>query len=206
VLLNICHRALFQYARPVALRPHRIMTCPRGRYGLKLKKALLSTTPPASVEWTQDVFGNLIATAEFAASSEMLVIDSRTVVEQAATNWPVFSIAPSARTYPFQYGAEELLNLGALLLPVADPGSGLVREWARSFLMGRHPDTLTLSKATNEGVHREIRCPPARRTRHPERDRDVDGAERIVPGSCHAVHRVDASSWHRGQDRLVICL
>jgi len=133
------------------------MTCPRGRYDLKLIKTLLSTTPPASVEWTQDVFGNLIATAEFAASSERLVIDSRTVVEQAATNWPAFSIAPSARTYPFQYGAEELLDLGALLLPVADPGNELVCEWARSFLMGHHPDTLTLSKAINEGVHREIR-------------------------------------------------
>ncbi len=157
MLLNICHRTSYQYARPVVLRPHRIMTCPRGRYDLKLIKTLLSTTPPASIDWTQDVFGNLIATADFAASTKTMVIDSRVVVEQAATNWPVFSIAPSARTYPFEYRAEELLDVGALLIPAAQNGDELVREWARSFLMGRYPDTLTLIKAINEGVHREIR-------------------------------------------------
>lgn len=156
MLINICHRTLYRYARPVELRPHRIMTCPRGKYDLKLVKTLLSTSPPASIEWTQDVFGNLIATADFPGTADTLVIDSRVVVEQGATNWPAFAVSSAAQTFPFAYSAEETVDLGALLLPASDAQSEMVREWARSFVMGRHPDTLTVIKAINEGVHREI--------------------------------------------------
>lgn len=157
MLLNISHRTVYRYTRAVRLGPHRIMTCPRGRYDLKLIKTLLSTDPPASIDWTQDVFGNLIATASFVGSSDKLVIDSRAVVEQSATNWPVFSIAPAAHVYPFSYSEEDCLDLAALLVPQQDDDHSLVREWARSFVIGQHPDTLTLIKAVNEGVHRQIR-------------------------------------------------
>lgn len=157
MLLNICHRTIYRYARAVTLGPHRIMTCPRGRYDLKLLKTLLSTDPPASIDWTQDVFGNLIATAGFSGSADTLVIESRAVVEQSAANWPVFSIAPSAHSYPFAYPSDDVMDLGALLVPEPENNHELVREWALSFVLGHRPDTLTLIKAINDGVHREVR-------------------------------------------------
>jgi len=156
LLLSVCHRTVYRYVRPVALGPHRIMTCPRGRYDLKLIKTLLSTSPPASIDWTQDVFGNLIATADFLGTADSLVIDSRVVVEQSATNWPVFAIAPSAHRYPFAYSADDTADLGGLIAPQPDPGAERVREWAHSFVMGRLPDTLTLIKAINQSIHRKV--------------------------------------------------
>jgi len=158
LLLSICHKTIYRYARAVRLRPHRIMMCPRGKYDLKLVKTLLSTSPPASIEWTQDVFGNLIATADFLGPTDTLVVDSRMVVEQSATAWPVFAIAPSAHRYPFVYSEEELVDLGALLLPTDKGATGAqVGEWAQNFLKGDQADTLTLIKSINEAIHREIR-------------------------------------------------
>ena len=95
MLLTICHRTVYRYARPVVLLPHRMMLCPRGQHDLRLLTTLLSCTPTAHVEWTLDVFGNLIATARFSEAVEMLTIDSRMVVDQSATAWPVFNIAPN---------------------------------------------------------------------------------------------------------------
>lgn len=180
VLLNIRHRTVYRYTRAVRLGPHRIMTCPRGRYDLKLIKTLLSTDPPASIDWTQDVFGNLIATASFAGSTEKLAIDSRAVVEQSATNWPVFSIAPAAHFYPFSYPADDSLDLAALLVPEQNNNQQVVREWARSFVGSQRSDTLSLIKTVNEGVHREIEY----------RWRDQEGTQTaaetlgVLSGSC----------------------
>jgi transglutaminase-like putative cysteine protease len=100
MLLTICHRTAYRYRRQVSFRPHRMMLCPRGQHDLRLLTTLLSCTPSAHIEWTQDVFGNLIATASFSEAAEMLTIDSRMVVDHSATAWPVFTIAPSAHNYP----------------------------------------------------------------------------------------------------------
>lgn len=88
-----------------------MMLCPRGQHGLRLLTSLLSCAPPAHIEWTQDVFGNLIATATFSEAVDALVIDSRMVMDQSATAWPVFRIAPSARQFPFAYSADDVADL-----------------------------------------------------------------------------------------------
>ncbi len=70
MLLTICHSSTYRYGSAVTLLPHRMMLCPRGSHSLKLITAMLSCSPPAYVEWTQDVFGNLVATATFSAEAD----------------------------------------------------------------------------------------------------------------------------------------
>src|SRR3546814_2642589 len=50
---------------------HRMMLTPRSSHALRLISADLSCQPAAELEWTQDVFGNLIATASFPNPSEI---------------------------------------------------------------------------------------------------------------------------------------
>jgi transglutaminase-like putative cysteine protease len=156
MLLTICHRTVYRYVRPVTLLPHRMMLCPRGQHDLRLLTTLLSCTPPAHIEWTQDVFGNLIATATFSDEVETLTIDSRMVVDQSATAWPVFSIAPSAHHFPFAYSAEEVADLGALREPQYPDAADSVRDWVESFRGSEPIDTLTLLKGINAGILAEF--------------------------------------------------
>jgi len=181
VLLTICHRTVYDYARPVVLRPHRMMLCPRGRHDLRLITTLLSCTPPAHIEWTQDVYGNLIATAAFAGKAEKLTIDSRMVVEQSATTWPMFRIAESARDFPFAYSADEVADLGAMREPQYPEASASVRDWVETFRGAEPTDTLTLLKDINAGILAEFSYRPHETGRAQAPDETIHTAG----GSCH---------------------
>jgi len=157
-----------------------MMLCPRGQHDLRLLTTLLSCTPPAHIEWTQDVFGNLIATATFADEVETLVIDSRMVVEQSATAWPVFSIAPSAHQFPFAYSADEVADLGSMRQPQYPEAADSVRDWVEAFRGIEPTDTLTLLKAINAGILQQF----AYAAREAEGTQSPDETIHSGKGSC----------------------
>jgi hypothetical protein len=99
--LRISHSTTYRYAKPVILQPHRLMLCPRGDHDLDVLATSLRCTPEPQISWTQDVFGNVLATASFAERSDTLSIINEMTVEHCAPTWPVFQIAPGAHSYPF---------------------------------------------------------------------------------------------------------
>lgn len=147
--LQILHVTTYAYRAPVALLAHRMMLSPRGSHALRPISADLSCEPAAKLEWTQDVFGNLIATASFPDPAERLVITNRLTVEQTAAAWPVFQIAPHAHRYPFAYSHDERTDLGALLLPEHPDPEGRLADWARAPVLGGETDTLSLLQDVN---------------------------------------------------------
>ncbi|MBB5712920.1 transglutaminase family protein [Sphingomonas xinjiangensis] len=150
--LAIRHSTTYHYARPVALQLHRLLLFPRGSHELRVLNSAIRCTPNAALNWSQDVFGNLVATASFAESAKDLVISSELIVEQCAPAWPIFEVAPGANSYPFPYSEAELLDLGHLMTPQhPDPGA-VVRRWARAFVYSSPTDTLSLLKDVNNGL------------------------------------------------------
>lgn len=150
--LSIRHRTAYRYREPVQLGPHRLMLRPRESHDLRLLSSTLMLTPAASVSWTNDVFGNAVATASFSGLADGLTIESLAVVELGASPWPVFDIAASAIRYPFHYSAEELTDLGSLATPQYVDPLGQLTEWGRGFVRGRQTDTLALLKDLVAGV------------------------------------------------------
>lgn len=156
MLLTIRHSTTYHYARDVMLLPHRMMLVPRGSHNLKLQAATLECSPAAAIEWTQDVLGNLIATASFEGVADTLTITSDIAVEQNAAAWPVFRIAPHAHQYPFTYARDELTDLGALRRPEhADP-DGQLHAWARGIVVRDGTDTLALLQDLNAAARTGI--------------------------------------------------
>jgi transglutaminase-like putative cysteine protease len=149
---SITHRTEYLYSQPVTLGPHRLMLRPRESRDLKLLSHQITTTPPSTISWAQDVFGNAIATAAFDASSASLAIDSKVILELDAAAWPVFPIAASAINYPFAYSLEERTDLGALLSPQYPDFMGRVSAWTASFVRSNPTDTLALLKDLNAGI------------------------------------------------------
>src|SRR5690349_769584 len=101
--LRIHHRTTYRYRQPVELGPHRLMLRPREARDLRLRSSDITVTPDAAVRWADDIAGNAVATAIFAAPSSTLVIDSAAQVELSAAAYPVFDIAASAISFPFRY-------------------------------------------------------------------------------------------------------
>jgi transglutaminase-like putative cysteine protease len=150
---SILHRTEYSYRKSVRLGPHRLMLRPRESHELRLVSSEITTSPPSTLTWAQDVFGNSIATASFAADqSDRLVIESAVALEQTSAAWPVFPIAATAISYPFIYSAEERTDLGALLSPQHPDPMGRLSNWVASFVRGNPTDTLALLKDLNAGI------------------------------------------------------
>jgi transglutaminase-like putative cysteine protease len=181
--LRIQHRTAYRYARPVTLQPHRPMLFPRGSHFLAVHSSQLRCSPEAELEWTQDVFGNLITTARFGAATDALVIESDLVVEQSAAAWPVFRIAPEAHAYPFAYAESDAADLGALLRSRHEDGQEIVAGWARGFVQRPGTDTLSLLQDLNAGILDRV----AYRTREEEGTQSPLETLNKGSGSCRDI-------------------
>jgi transglutaminase-like putative cysteine protease len=150
--LNILHTTIYRYREPVTLFPHRLMLRPRETHDLRLLSHAVTVDPEATLIWAQDVAGNSVATASFAAPADRLVIESRATIELASAQWPVFPIAVSAMSYPFVYPGDDWTDLGVLTRPkYADPEQRF-GGWVAGFVRSRPTDTLALLKDLNEGI------------------------------------------------------
>jgi transglutaminase-like putative cysteine protease len=155
-VLTVRHKTTYRYREPVQLGPHRLMLRPREGHDLRLLSDKLYIAPAASLSWTNDVFGNAVATAQFAQLTHALTIDSLAVVELSAAPWPIFDIAACAARYPFRYSDEDATDLGSLKVPhYSDPAHSLA-DWARGFVRGQATDTLALLKDLVAGVSAAI--------------------------------------------------
>lgn len=150
--LRIRHRTTYRYRTQVALGLHRLMLRPRESRDLRLISSHLELTPGATLTWSQDVFGNAIASAVFETMSDRLTIDASAELELQAAAWPVFDIAASAISFPFQYSGDELADLGALVIQQYPDPNGQLREWVRGFIRSDPTDTLSLIKDVSAGV------------------------------------------------------
>ncbi|MGZ5927540.1 MAG: transglutaminase family protein [Rhizomicrobium sp.] len=149
---SIRHRTEYHYRQPVRLGPHRLMLRPRESRDLRLLSSEITTWPPASLSWAQDVFGNAIATATFEEETSSLIVESASTLELTSAPWPVFPIAARAIQFPFTYSPEERTDLGALLIPQHHDQIGRLSAWASSFVRSNPTDTLALLKDLNAGI------------------------------------------------------
>jgi transglutaminase-like putative cysteine protease len=150
--LHITHRTEYQYRKPVTLGPHRLVLRPREARELRLISSSIKMSPPAQLNWAQDVFGNYIATANFIGACEALVIESEAALELTSTEWPIFPVAATAISYPFSYSPDERADLGALLSPQYPDSMGRLSAFAASFVRSNPTDTLSLLKDLNAGI------------------------------------------------------
>ncbi|MEL6295086.1 MAG: transglutaminase family protein [Pseudomonadota bacterium] len=154
--VTLTHTTRYEYRTAVSLGPHRLMLRPRETRDLSLTSFELEISPGARIDWSHDVVGNPIATAQFGAMAETLSIRSIARVDLHAPVWPVFPIAADAASYPFRYSADDQTDLGALAMPQYADDERRLAHWVEAFVMGRPTDTLSLLKDVSNGVTAQI--------------------------------------------------
>src|SRR3954447_24069990 len=98
-ILIITHITTYHYRQPVAFGEHRMMLRPRDDGDQKVLETGLDITPaPSHLTWTQDSFGNHVATACFADPAAELRFESRIRLDHAPAGFHVVDIADYART------------------------------------------------------------------------------------------------------------
>jgi transglutaminase-like putative cysteine protease len=155
-VLNVRHTTIYRYARPVKLGDHRLMLRPRDSHDLRLIKTNLTFSPPGSVRWMHDVFGNSVAIASFSEPAAELRIESNLLLETYAAERPPFPITADASRYPFVYSADDRIDLGRMLERQYRDPNGRLGAWARGFVRSNPTDTSALLADLNSGVKAQI--------------------------------------------------
>jgi transglutaminase-like putative cysteine protease len=155
-VLNVRHTTVYRYSRPVKLGDHRLMLRPRDSHDLRLIKTNLTFSPPASLRWIHDVFGNSVAIASFSEPAAELRIESSLVLETFAAERPPFQITPDALRYPFVYSADDRIDLGRLQERQYPDRDDRLGAWARGFVRSNPTDTSALLADLNNGVKAQI--------------------------------------------------
>ena len=132
-ILTIRHVTIYHYKRPVSFGEHRMMLRPRDDDDQKVLKSELEITPkPSQLTWTQDIFGNHVATASFANPASELRFESTISVDHAPTDFCAADIEDFARTHPFAYAAEDKPGLARFTTPPSP--HPMLNCWTAGFL------------------------------------------------------------------------
>jgi transglutaminase-like putative cysteine protease len=151
-IFSIRHLTTYLYRRPVTLGLHRLQVRPRESRDIRINAIDIVISPPATLNWVNDVFGNAIACATFSAPTDTLKIESRVTLEHHAVPWPLFDIAVQAMSFPFLYSSDEITDLGALLVPQFADADRRLLAWVKGFVRSVPTDTLSLLKDINAAI------------------------------------------------------
>ncbi len=129
--LKILHKTVYRYREPVQFSEHRFMCRPRDSHDLRLIDTGIAITPPASMRWIHDVFGNSVLVASFCDMASELVFESSFIAEHYPDEPDTDLIEPYAERLPFSYDAREMPDLArSTERHYADP-EHLVDAWVR---------------------------------------------------------------------------
>src|SRR5499426_1434790 len=155
-ILTVQHETIYRYSEPVQFGQHRMMIRPRDSHDLRLLRSELTLSPPATVRWLHDVFGNSVALADFAEAAPELKIVSTLALERYALSRPVFPVEAEAATYPFVYSTNDRTDLGRLLEQHYPDPKGAVTAWAQGFVPKKGSDTVAVLAAMNAAIKRDF--------------------------------------------------
>ena len=127
--VRITHKTDYHYHTPVRFGPHQAMLRPREGHDVHVESSLIEVEPKADVRWLRDIYGNSITVLSFAEPARKLSLFSEVNVDHYDDNPLDFVVAPSARSYPFQYAPNEQVELIPYRLPSYPYDGPGVQSW-----------------------------------------------------------------------------
>jgi transglutaminase-like putative cysteine protease len=137
VFLEVEHVTTYRYNKPVEFSAHRVMFRPRPAHDIRVLSSTLEVSPHSIQYWKHDVFSNSVAVVEPRVPADTLQFRARFVIEHFGVKNLELPIAPEAQNYPFQYGAEDQLDLASFLPQQYPDDQAVLREWVAQFLPRR---------------------------------------------------------------------
>jgi len=127
--IRITHSTEYHYHAPVTFGPHRALLRPREGHDLHIESSRLKIEPKANVRWVRDIYGNSIALITFAEPARKLSLFSEVDVDLYDDTPIDCVIDPLAQSYPFQYAANEQVEIIPYRLPSYPHDGPAVQQW-----------------------------------------------------------------------------
>ncbi len=158
VFIEVEHVTTYRYAKPVEFSPHKVMFRPRAAHDIRVLQASLEVSPLARQHWVHDVFSNSVAVVELLEPAAELRFDARFMIEHFGVRNLELPVDPEARNYPFEYSADDRIDL-ASFLPLQYPeDAGVVSDWVKQFLPARGSiQTRDILRNITDGIRSDFR-------------------------------------------------
>lgn len=137
VILEVEHVTTYRYAKPVEFGVHRVAFHPRAAHDIRLLYADLAVSPHSRQHWIHDVFSNSVAVVEPLVPADTLSFTARFAIEHLGVKNQELPIDPAAKFYPFEYSADDQMNLSTFLPLQYPDDAAVVRDWVAGFLPQR---------------------------------------------------------------------
>ena len=158
-VVAIRHVTTYRYWQPVAFGEHRMMLRPRDADDQRVLDTKLEITPePKSLNFVQDAFGNHVGVARFSGRrSKELRFESTVYLEHSPPDVSCLEIEDWAKTFPFEYRADEMPDLACCIERHHPDPDDEVGCWAGQFLSSQGATgTLGLLTRLTQGIHRQF--------------------------------------------------
>ncbi len=156
--IRITHATDYHYRKPVTFGPHRAMLRPREGHDLHIASSRLKIEPAAQVRWVRDIYGNSIAVITFTEPASCLSLFSEVDVELYDDAPIDCLIDPLAQDYPFQYAANEQVEIVPYRVPSYPHDGPAVQHWLLDlYRPGQLVNTFDLLNNLNSRIYQSFR-------------------------------------------------
>jgi len=154
----IIHSTEYHYHAPVTFGPHRALLRPREGHDLHIESSHLKIEPKADVRWVRDIYGNSIAIITFAEPARKLSLFSEVNVDLYDDTPIDCVIDPLAQSYPFQYAANEQVEIIPYRVPSYPHDGPAVQQWLLNlYSPGQLINTSDLLNKLNTRIYEAFR-------------------------------------------------
>lgn len=184
--IRVVHTTEYSYHDPVGLTRHRLMLRPDESHDLRIHAGSLAVEPkPSRLYWTHDAYDNSICFLEW---PESLRTDRLSIVSTLDMTHhpngpprPVFSLEPSAESFPFSYDLEDMPDIARLAERQLPDRDRRVHAWARKFVADvREARTLDVLERMTRAIQAEFRYG----ARHEEGTQTAAETLELGSGTC----------------------
>jgi transglutaminase-like putative cysteine protease len=157
VTVNFTHITRYSYSGPVLFGNHRLVMRPRESYHQRLEKIEITTSPPSEISWTEDIFGNMVATLNFLEAGPELAITSRFSVWRSTPPEGIHGPEGILVSVPSYYSGIEQAATYLYRNAVYPRQVELVRKWVMDQrIMGAPGDDVPLFDRMAAAIRKQI--------------------------------------------------
>jgi hypothetical protein len=130
-----------------------MMLRPRDSHEMRLLSATLTTSLPAELIWTYDIFGNVVCTAHFDGATNEMSIESHLAIERFPSAMPTLFATGADVPFPVLYTPDEVLDLGFCLSGVGEPFAPQMEAWMQGLVGSCSGGAMGLLSALCREIH-----------------------------------------------------
>lgn len=151
--LIITHETRYEYERPVAFGPHRLLLRPRDSHAIRVNESSLIVSPSGPTRWVFDALGNCVCWFTPQGESDELVITSKLVIDRFPAPLAYLRADNPHTAMPIAYPVEDRIVLSPFMTPDLEDPDGTVFRWVASHLSRNDEPALDFLLRLNGIIH-----------------------------------------------------